>query len=335
MGSSVGVLDQASFAKYEVSGPGARRFLDSLCANKLPNLIGRMALTQLCTPKGGIECDLTVTKLDEDRYYLVSAAATELHDYAWIARHLPRDGSVILENVSSRLATLTLAGPRSRDLLQALTRADVSKKAFRFFRCRELHVGMAPVRALRLSFVGELGYELHHPMEYQRHLYDLLMAEGEQYGIVDWGYRALDSMRLEKGYRLWGEDMSADWTPLQAGMERFVDFDKGDFIGRDALVREKEEGPNQVLACLVIEADDTDDADANGFEPIFADGEPVAYVASGGYGHRVEKSIAFSYLPSELATPGTQLEVDLVGVRRAATVVEEPLYDPEAKRLLS
>ncbi len=330
--SSVGVLDQASFAKYEVSGPGARRFLDYLCANKLPRRTGRMALTQLCTPKGGIECDLTVTKLGRNRYYLISAAATELHDLAWIARHLPRDGSVTLENVTSRLATLTLAGPRSRDLLQALTRADVSGKAFRFFRCRELRVGMAPVRALRLSFVGELGYELHHPMEYQRHLYDLLMAEGEQYGIVDWGYRALDSMRLEKGYRLWGEDMSADWTPLQAGMERFVDFRKGDFIGREALLKEREEGPEKLLACLVIE---TDDADAHGFEPVFAGGEPVAYVASGGYGHRVEKSIAFSYLPGSLAAPGTRLEVDLVGVRRPARVVEAPIYDPKAERLLS
>jgi dimethylglycine dehydrogenase len=330
--SSVGVLDQASFAKYVVSGPGAQRFLDYLCANKLPGDIGRMALTQMCTPRGGIECDLTVTKLDDNKYYLISAAATELHDYAWIARHLPRDGSVTLENVSSHLATLTIAGPRSRDLLQALTSADISNQAFRFFRCREFHVGMAPVRALRLSFVGELGYELHHPMEYQRHLYDLLMDEGEQYGIVDWGYRALDSMRLEKGYRLWGEDMSADWTPLQAGMERFVDFDKGDFLGRDALVREQQEGPDQVLACLVIEAED---ADAHGFEPIFADGEPVAYIASGGYGHRVERSIAFSYLPKELAVPGTQLEVDLVGARRPASVVEEPLYDPKGDRLLS
>jgi dimethylglycine dehydrogenase len=291
-----------------------------------------MTLTQMCTLKGGIECDLTVTKLGENEFYVISAAATELHDYAWIARHLPRDGSVTLENLTSRLATLTIAGPRSRDLLQALTRAEISNQEFRFFRCREFHVGMVPVRALRLSFVGELGYELHHPMEYQRHLYDVLMDEGEQYGIVDWGYRALDSMRLEKGYRLWGEDMSADWTPLQAGMERFVDFDKGDFIGRDALVRERQEGPGQVLACLVIEADD---ADAHGFEPVFSEGKPVAYVASGGYGHRVEKSIAFSYLPRELAAPGTRLEVDLVGSRRPAIVVEEPLYDPENDRLLS
>jgi glycine cleavage system aminomethyltransferase T len=158
------------------------------------------------------------------------------------------------------------------------------------------------------------------------------MDEGEKNGIVDWGYRALDSMRLEKGYRLWGEDMSADWTPLQAGMGRFVDFDKGDFLGRDALVRENQEGPQQVLACLVIEADD---ADAQGFEPIFADGKPVAYIASGGYGHRVEKSIAYSYLPKQLAVPGTHLEVDLVGVRRPASVVEEALYDPEGVRLLS
>ena len=330
--SAVGVLDQASFAKYEVSGPGAESFLDTLCANRLPASNGRMALTQMCTPKGGIECDVTVTKLAQHHYYVVSAAATELHDYAWIERHLPADGSVSLVNATSSMATLTVAGPRSRDLIQPLTDTDISNQAFRFFRCRELCVDRVPVRALRVSFVGELGYELHTPMEYQRALYDLLMAEGAQHGIVDWGYRALESMRLEKAYRLWGADISADWTPLQAGMERFVDFDKGDFIGRDALLEQKRQGVDCRLTCLVIDADD---ADAHGFEPIYADGEPIAYVASGGYGHSVQKSIGFAYLPIAHSEPGTQLEVGILGERRPAEVVEQPLYDPGNERLLS
>ena len=330
--SAVGVLDQTSFAKYEVSGPGAAAFLDRLCASKLPKTTGRIALTQMCTPRGGIECDLTVTKLGENHYYLVSAAATERHDFAWIERHLPEDGSVRLANVSTRDAVLTIAGPHSRDLLQALTETDCSKKAFRFFRAVEMRVGMVPVRALRLSFVGELGYELHHPMAYQRHLYDLLMAEGEQYGIVDFGYRALDSMRLEKAYRLWGSDMSADWTPLEAGMERFVAFDKGDFIGRDALLRQREQGAERSLACLVIDAAG---ADSHAYEPIRSGDEIIGYVASGGYGHTVEKSIAFGYIPVAHAETGTELSVEILGERRPARVAEQPLYDPKNEQLLS
>jgi dimethylglycine dehydrogenase len=290
-----------------------------------------MALTQMCTPRGGIECDVTVTRLAEDRFYVVSAAATELHDFAWIERHLPDDGKVTLENTTSRDSVLTLAGPKSRELLQALTDTDLSNRAFRFFRCKQLHVGMVPVRALRVSFVGELGYELHHPAAYQRHLYDLLMREGEQHGIVDWGYRTLDSMRLEKAYRLWGVDMSADWTPLEAGMERFVSFDKGDFIGRDALLRQRDRGIERSLTCLVVDADD---ADAHGGEPVWSDGQVIGYVAGGGYGHRVEESIAFSYLPTAVLEEGTPIEIDLLGERRATRIASEPLYDPANERLL-
>ncbi|MFP8878953.1 MAG: FAD-dependent oxidoreductase, partial [Myxococcota bacterium] len=330
--SSVGVLDQTSFAKYEVSGAGAEEFLDRLCANRLPKAVGRMALTQMCTRAGGIECDVTVTRLAEDRFYVVSGAATEMHDYAWIARHLPDDGSVRLENVTSKTAVLTLAGPRSRELLQSLTDTDCSRTAFRFFRGKQLHLGMIPVRALRLSFVGELGYELHHPIAYERSLYDLLMEAGEPYGIVDFGYRALDSMRLEKAYRLWGADMSADWTPLQAGMDRFVDFDKGDFIGRDALLRQRDEGIGRSLACLVVDADD---ADPHAYEPVYAGSEIIGYVASGGYGHTIGKSIAFSYLPVAYVEPGTELHVEILGARRSARVVETPLYDPKNQKLLS
>jgi dimethylglycine dehydrogenase len=291
-----------------------------------------MALTQMCTRAGGIECDVTVTRLAEDRFYVVSGAATEMHDYAWIARHLPDDGSVRLENVTSKTAVLTLAGPRSRELLQSLTDTDCSRTAFRFFRGKQLHLGMIPVRALRLSFVGELGYELHHPIAYERSLYDLLMEAGEPYGIVDFGYRALDSMRLEKAYRLWGADMSADWTPLQAGMDRFVDFDKGDFIGRDALLRQRDEGIGRSLACLVVDADD---ADPHAYEPVYAGSEIIGYVASGGYGHTIGKSIAFSYLPVAYREPGTELHVEILGARRSARVVETPLYDPKNQKLLS
>ena len=225
--SSVGVLDQTSFAKFLVSGPGAEAFLDRLCANRLPAEPGRIALTQMLTPKGGIECDLTVTRVRPDRFLVVSAAATETHDLAWIERHDPDDGSVRIENVTARYGVLTLAGPRSRELLQRLTRDDVSREAFPFFRARHLEVAGMRVLALRVSYVGELGYELHHPLELQRVLYDRLWEAGADLGLVDFGYRALESLRLEKAYRLWGADMSADYTPLEAGLERFVGVRQG------------------------------------------------------------------------------------------------------------
>ncbi len=191
---------------------------------------------------------------------------------------------------------------------------------------------MAPVLALRVSFVGELGFELHHPVEYQRHLYETVLEAGAPLGLVDFGYRALESMRLEKCYRLWGADMSADWTPLMAGLERFVAFDKGDFVGRDALLRERERGSPWILSCLALDAAG---ADAHGHEPIFAGAErPIAYVASGGYGHTLGASIALAYLPPAFAAPGTTLEVQILGERRTALVATQPLYDPEGERLL-
>jgi len=326
--SRVGVLDQTSFAKFRVEGSGAEAWLDHVLANKVPTEDGRMALTQACRPGGGIECDLTVTRIGAQTFYVVSAAATEDHDFGWLQAQLDR-GDVRLENVTSRYGVLTLAGPRSRELLQSLTDADVSREAFPFFRARHLHVGGVPTLTLRVSYVGELGFELHHRWEYSRALYDLLHEAGE---LVDFGYRALDSMRLEKAYRLWGADMSADWTPLEAGLDRFVAFDKGDFIGRDALLAQRERGIERTLACLTIE---TDDADPHGYEPVRADGAPIGYVSAGGYGHVVERSIALAYLPVEHAGPGTALTVDILGEPRPAVVVPQPLYDPENLRLLS
>ena len=185
--------------------------------------------------------------------------------------------------------------------------------------------------ALRVSYVGELGFELHHRVEHLRTLYELLLEAGEPLGLVDFGYRALESLRLEKGYRLWGADMSADYTPLEAGLERFVRFDRGDFVGRDALLRQRERGVERSLACLVVDADG---ADAHGYEPVLADGRAVGYVASGGFGHVLEKSLALAYLPIAHAGPGTELEVEILGERRGSTVAAQPLYDPHNERLL-
>ena len=327
--SAVGVLDQTSFAKFLVSGPGAEAFLSRLCANRLPDEPGRIALTQMLTPRGGIECDLTVTRVAPERFYVVSAAATEAHDLAWIERHDPGDNSVRIDNVTARYGVLTLAGPRSRELLQRLSRDDLSRDEFPFFRARHVEVGGMRVLALRVSYVGELGYELHHPLELQRVLYDRLWEAGTDLGLVDFGYRALESMRLEKGYRLWGADMSADYTPLEAGLERFVAFDKGDFVGREALL---EREPRIRLSTLVVHANG---ADAHGYEPVSLDGKLITYMMAGGYGHTVGESIALAYLPIEHAQDGKEVEVEILGERRPAQVVAEALYDPAGERLRS
>jgi dimethylglycine dehydrogenase len=317
--SGVGVLDQTSFAKSEISGPGAERLLDHLCANGLPAGAGRITLTQMCNRRGGVECDVTVTRLADDRFYVVSAAATEAHDLAWIHAHLPERG-VHIDNVTSRRGVLTVAGPRSRELLQRLATTDLSNEAFPFFTARELTLGMAPVRIMRLSYVGELGYELHADAECQRYLYGLLLEAGADLGLVDFGYRALESMRLEMAFRLWGADMSPQFTPLEAGMQRFVRMEK-DFIGRDALVRQAEEGLKTVLCALAV---DSGDADPHGFEPIYDGADVISSVDSGGFGHTVGMALALAYLPVSYSAPGTTLEVQILGERRPATVIEQP-----------
>ncbi|MGH3217438.1 MAG: GcvT family protein [Streptosporangiaceae bacterium] len=326
----VGILDQTSFAKYELSGPGTRALLDLLCANRLPTTEGRVALTQMCTERGGIECDVTVTMLPGERFYVVSAAATETHDLAWIEKHLPDDGSVTVKNRTSELGVLTIAGPRSRELLQRISDDDFSNDRFPFFSSRDVTIGSAQVRAMRLSYVGELGWELHHSLEDQCAIYGLIVSAGNDLGLIDFGYRALDAMRLEKGYRLWGADITADWTPLEAGLERFVRFDKGDFIGRSALLAQLERGVERRLACLTLSEAPVM---PYGGEPVMRDDQVVGYVMSGGFGPTIGAMIAFAYLPSALAKPGTRLALELLGERVDASVVKTPLFDPANAKL--
>jgi dimethylglycine dehydrogenase len=332
--NQAGLLDMSSFAKLEVSGLGAAAYLDGLCANRLP-AVGRIALSQMLTPSGGIECDLTITRLAEDCFYLVTAAATETHDLDWLARHLPPDGSVTIDNVTGAWGVLMLAGPRARDILSTLTDADLSTTAFPFMAARDVLVGPVPVRALRVTYTGELGWELHHPVEYSRTLYDLLVAAGADAGLVDIGYRALDSLRLEKAFRLWGADIGPLDTPLEAGLERFVAFDKGEFVGRDALLRQRDRGVERRLASLTIELLPDDDLFPRGGEPVYDDGALVSYLRAAHPGHSVGKTIALAYLPAARSEPGRALEVDILEQRRPAQIVDSPLYDGEGGRMRS
>lgn len=326
----VGILDQTSFGKFEVSGAGALRWLNQMCANEIDAPRGKIIVTQMLNARGGIECDLTVTRVDETTFWVITAAWTTTHDFGWMEAHLPDDGSVSLRDMTSDYAVLSVMGPRARDVLARATDADLSNDAFRYMTAQEILVGAMPVRAYRVSYVGELGWELYMRPEYQRGVYQLLMDAGRAFGIVDFGYRALDSLRLEKGYRFWGLDMNPLTTPLEAGLGAFVKWTKASFNGRDALLKQKAEGIMRSLECIVIQGTD---AIPRGWEPVMAGDKAVTYICSGEYGHFLGKAIALAYLPVAHSAPGTELSVQLFGERFPAVVARAPLYDPTNVRL--
>ncbi len=334
----VGILDQTSFGKFEVSGEGALEWLNHLCANEIDLPIGKIVVTQMLNKRGGIECDVTVTRVAENTFWVITAAWTTTHDWGWMESHLPENVTglerpVTFRNITEDYAVLSLMGPRARDVLARVTDADISNEAFRFMHAREIFVGSAHVRAYRVSYVGELGWELYMPPAYQRYVYNLLMDAGREFGIANFGYRALDSMRMEKGYRFWGLDMNALTTPFEAGLGQFVKLNKrSEFIGRDVLVKQKEQGTARTLQCLVVE---NTDSIPHGWEPIFAGDKAISYVCSGEYGHSVEKTIVLAYLPQELSAPDTKLSIQLFGEKFPATVVRAPLYDATNVRLKS
>jgi 4-methylaminobutanoate oxidase (formaldehyde-forming) len=317
---SAALFDQSSFSKLEVLGTGALAFLERLCANRIDRPVGTIVYTQLLNARGGIEADLSVTRRADDRFLLVTGTAFGTHDRAWLESNAPRDGSVYVNDLTSAYACLCLWGPRARDVLQPLTKTPLD---FKYMSSRELSVGDIPVAASRVTYVGELGWELYCPAEYGLQLWDTLTAGG---GVTPGGYRAIDALRLEKGYRAWASDLNAETTPDEAGLSFAVKRDKGDFVGRDAL-RE----PAQQLVCLVL---DDPRAIALGSEPVRTDaGSIVGRVTSGGFGYAVGASIALAYVPAAHAGIGTRLAVDIFGDWIDAEVRAEPLYDPEGARI--
>ena len=330
--ANAGLFDETSFNKLEVRGPGALKFLNYICANEIDVPVGKVVYTECLNSAGGIECDFSVTRLADDRFFIITGTAFGQHDLSWLRLHMPEDGSVSIEDVSSFYCCLGLWGPKARTILQKVTKEDLTNATFPYMSAKKMTVGDVPVLALRVTYVGELGWEFYCPMEYGLRLWDILWEAGHAEGLVAGGYKAIDSLRLEKGYRYWSGEISPDYTPFEAGLGFVVKLDKGDFIGREALLKQKAEGLKRKLCCLSL-------ADSQviglGKEPIrTADGNKIiSWVASGGFGYSVEKSIVYAYLPLEYATPGTPLEIEWFGERVAAVVEKEPLWDPKGDRI--
>lgn len=330
----VGLLDLSGFAKFDVKGSGAEAMLDSIGANRMPRRDGGIVLTHALTPEGGVVSEFTVTRFSPEHYYLVSAAAAELHDFDILRAALPDDGSATVDNITIDRGTFVLAGPQARNLLAELTDADLTNEAFRWLTGKQIDVAGVGVRALRVNYVGELGWELHHNIDDQLALYDAIVAVGERYGLGFFGLRAMDSLRLEKMYRGWRTDLSTEYSLIEAGMDRFVCFDKDvEFVGREALRKHADGGPPTTLVLLEIEAAD---ADCIASEPVLdASGAIVGTTTSGGYAHHLRKSLAIAYVRSDLAEEGLDLAVDILGYRHPATVRAGALYDPQNQRLKS
>jgi glycine cleavage system aminomethyltransferase T len=277
--------------------------------------------------KGGVRSDITVARLEENHFQL---GLNGPRDFEWMERHLPEGGSVQVRDISGGTCCVGVWGPQARELVQDLSPDDLSNDAFGFFKARRIYVGEVPVVALRVSYVGELGWELYASADMGLRLWDLLYEAGRPLGVIAGGRGAFSGLRLEKGYRLWGTDMTTEHDPYEAGLGFAVKPDKGDFVGREALLRRREEGPRRKLSCLLF---DDPRVVVMGSEPVHSDGEAVGYVTSAGYGYAIGQSIAYAWLPSELSEEGTKVEVAYFGERHGATVAEEPLFDPAMKRM--
>ena len=338
----VGIADLTAFAKFEVTGTDAAALLGRLSANRLPTRDGGTRLVHMLTDLGGIECEMTVTRLADDRFYLNSAIAGTTHDHDWLVQHVLPGEDVSVADCTDGTAILAVTGPRARDVLTACTDADLSCDAFPWLTAREIHVAGVPVTAMRVSYVGELGWELHHPIDRMPDLYAALVAAGAPHGMVHFGSYAMNAMRIEKAYKAWGGELTTEITPIAAGLDRFVDLDTPgrDFIGRDAtLVRRDAAGPDLTGLDMVLvycEVDATD-SDCRGNEPTYdpaGDGSGAMGITTGGaWGHTVGKSLAFAYVDPAFLEPGSTFEIALFGGRHTATVLAEAAHDPSNERL--
>ena len=326
---AVGINEIHNFGKYLVEGPEAEGWLSHLMANRMPD-VGRIVLTPMLSPKGRLIGDFTVARLAPERFQLTASYAAQAFHMRWFEAHLPAGGGVSLRNVSLERIGFQIAGPRARDVLAAVTSADVSNRALRFFHARETEVGLVPAVVCRLSYTGDLGYEIYVDPDHQIALYQALVEAGKAHGMRPFGMRAMMSLRLEKSYGAWMREYRPEYTPAETGLDRFVDLAKNHFIGRDAAMRERDTPPGRRLCAFEVDAHD---ADVWADEPIFAGDEVVGFVTSGGYAHWSEKSIALGFVPVELIDGGAELTIEILGERRAARLLREPVLDPRGERM--
>ena len=329
----VGFSEASNFAKYKVSGAGSAAWLTSLFTNALPK-IGRTVLTAMLNPEGKIVGEFSVSRIGEEEFFLFGSQAAEVHHPRWFIAHLPKDSAIRFENLSLSMVGLTVAGPRSRDLLQKLTDTSLTTKDFPFMAFRKVNIGMAPVWLSRMTYTGDLGYEMWIAPEYQRYLFDLIMEAGKEFDMRLFGFRALITMRLEKNFGTWFREYRPIYTPLEAGMERAMKFDH-EFIGRAAVEAEMNNGgPKRKLVMFKVDVDPERPADVIGDEPVWHNGNVVGWITSGGYAHYSGVSLAMGYIPTELAAEGTTgFEIEIIGKLRPATLQLEPVLDPSGSRM--
>ena len=332
----VALFDQSSFGKFRLEGRDAVRVLNRVCANNVDVAAGRVVYTQWLNERGGIEADLTVTRLSETAFVIVGGAETEVRDFYWLKRQIPDDAHCVLTNVTSSMGVLSIMGPKARDLLQSLTPADMSHGGFPFATSREIELGYAMVRASRITFVGELGWELYVPTEFMQHVYDRIVAAGEAVGLMHAGYHALNSLRLEKAYRHWSHDITDEDSPLEAGLGFVIKFDKpGGFIGREALLAQQEQGIARHLVQLKL--NDPEPLTYHN-EPIWRGDEIVGHITSAAYGHTLGGAVGLGYVTAEPGAPadavlGDAYEVEVACERFSAAVSLRPLYDPDNAKI--
>ena len=323
------IFDLTAITKLEVTGPGALAALQRVTANRMDQPIGRITYTSVLDERGGIVCDLTVTRLPGDRFMVMTSTGYGYHDLKWLRDHMPGDGSVSVEDVSNDLGCLCLWGPRARKVVGAVSNDDFSNEVFPYRGARHVTIGGVPVLAVRLSYVGELGWELYVHNDRGADLWDTLWEAGRPHGMIAAGAAAFTSMRIEKGYRLWGTDIHTEYNPYEAGLGFAVRLNKGDFTGRDALAKARKAGLRRKLCCMTLD----DPAVVMGFEPVMAGRQVLGFVTSADYGYSVGTGIAYASMPVEYSEPGTRMDVLYFNERYAARVVEEPLYDPEGARM--
>ncbi len=331
MSKNVGLLDLSGFAKCRISGSSAENFLNFLVANKISKTIGRVSLCHALNSLGGVHSEFTITKESENSFYLVSAGAYQRLDHDWIKKNMPTDNSVIFEDLTNSKGVLVLAGPKSRELMKLVSKDNFENENFPWLTSQIVNIGNYPVLAMRVNFVGELGWELHHPIEYQNQIFDILFQHGSKLNLKPFGIRAMDSLRIEKSYRLPGRELSIEYAALESGLNRFVSENKGDFIGRDGLAEWKSKGLS--YGFVTLEVHNVKDADALGNNPIYLDGKVIGRATSGGYGHRIKKSLVLAMINPSLIKLGLKVKIDILGTKYDASIINESPYDPSNEKL--